>query len=478
MKTIKILILFCIGAAQAIAQSNEFKVYKNGLIYSEETMSKLSHIVDSLNLKFKICDLDKTYEAKPQGRVNYVIVKGELVDLVAEDLKKKISYNDLKKKYKSLDFKENIYVTSWEYTNYEGEYILEFSGLVRRITMENPNNFTGFHELKAKTWLYRITEKDYKGNRTMLVYYLVDELIPSSFSEKYSRMVQYTDCLIDTTATSLIKELENEDSENEPLNNFIGYIYEETKKPEYNSENYDAYRMAYQLWDSLFFDRVDRLMEFEKCKSLFQKALDYTLINGGSSETFESLVNRYSTKENLLQLKRSRKVYGSCGMDQSPRIHAFQIAVLSAEVTNWEVFLRAHLNIMNDNFSRITDGSYAWEKRNTYIKELEDLDINVADLLLGISLRIHNPVENHYYGSIRRIGRALTETKNKPEIENRMLEMIMDEKLDLVNRDIISRLFLTYINYQEDESYQKELHEKLVKARESFPEYALEKEDE
>lgn len=477
MKTIKILILFCIGAVQAIAQSNEFKIYKNGLIYSEETMSKLSHIVDSLNLKFKICDLDKTYESKPQGRVHVFNVKNGLIAPVLEDLKKNIEYQSFKEKYKSLEIKEDVYITIWEYRDYENQEIVSFSPIVEGYSMENPDNYSKSNDLKEETWLYKIQEDDYYG-KSMLVYYLVDELKSTTLPETYSRMVQYTDCLIDTTATPLIKELENEDSENEPLNNFMGYICEETKKPEYNSENYHAYRMAYQLWDSLFLDRVDSLMGIEKCRLLFQKALDYTLVNGGSYEGFENIVECYSTKENLLQLKRSRTVYGSCSMDNSPRIHAFQIAVLSAEVTNWEVFLRAHLNIMNDNFSRITDGSYAWEKRNTYIKELEDLDINVADLLLGISLRIHNPTEHHYYGSIRRIGRALTETKNKPEIENRMLEMMMDEKLDLVNRVIISRLFLTYINYQEDESYQKELYDKLEEVRAFFPEYALEKKDE
>jgi len=75
-------------------------------------------------------------------------------------------------------------------------------------------------------------------------------------------------------------------------------------------------------------------------------------------------------------------------MDSSPRYHELSIAELAEETVNWEIFLRSHLDIMNDNFNRMSDGSYAWAGRKTYIKELEILYINVLDLVLGISIRI------------------------------------------------------------------------------------------
>src|SRR5690606_2706951 len=123
-------------------------------------------------------------------------------------------------------------------------------------------------------------------------------------------------------------------------------------------------------------------------------------------------------KGRLLQRMRHTKVVGSCSQDASPRIHAINIALVSAETTNWEVFLKAHLDIMNDKFDRMSDGNYAYAQRKTYIKELEELNINVIDLLLGISLRIENPANNHYYGNIGRLGRAISESKYKVEFEN------------------------------------------------------------
>ena len=44
-------------------QSTEFKVYPNGLIYDSITMHRLSGIVDSLNIRFRSCDLAHPYVA-------------------------------------------------------------------------------------------------------------------------------------------------------------------------------------------------------------------------------------------------------------------------------------------------------------------------------------------------------------------------------------------------------------------------------
>ena len=57
------------------AQSGEFKQYPNGLIYSEATMHKLTFIVDSLKLKYKYCDLDKTFFSKAQAMAHIIRLK-------------------------------------------------------------------------------------------------------------------------------------------------------------------------------------------------------------------------------------------------------------------------------------------------------------------------------------------------------------------------------------------------------------------
>jgi len=175
-------------------------------------------------------------------------------------------------------------------------------------------------------------------------------------------------------------------------------------------------------------------------------------------------------QEKLLDQMRSTRVVGSCSQDSRPRDHAVNIAMVSAETGRWEVFLKAHLDIMNDRFERASDGSYAWAQRQTYIKELEALNINVPDLIMGTSLRIEAPAKNHYYANIRRTGRALAETRDREEIEQRLLAMIEDPVLDDYNRVIAYFLFLNY-NQFNDENNQKENIERLRRSTDRLPLY-------
>jgi len=172
-------------------------------------------------------------------------------------------------------------------------------------------------------------------------------------------------------------------------------------------------------------------------------------------------------KKDLLEKMRKTRVVGQCSMDSSPRDHAVNIAILSAETYQWEVFLRAHLDIMNDRFERTSDGSWAWADRNTYIKELEVLNINVLDLIFGISFRFDNHAKNHYFGSVGRIGRALSETQNQKEIEKAMLEIISNKEVDMYNRIVFYFLFDNYSHYLNQKD--KNLEALKQKVFESFP---------
>ncbi|MCB0643757.1 MAG: hypothetical protein KDC44_19050, partial [Phaeodactylibacter sp.] len=174
-------------------------------------------------------------------------------------------------------------------------------------------------------------------------------------------------------------------------------------------------------------------------------------------------------KQALLEEMRRTKVIGMCSQDEAPRTHAMRIAILSAESVNWETFLRAHLDIMNDRFERVSDGSYAWGERQTYIRELEELDIDVNSLLLGTALRISNAPVNHYYGSISRLGRALSESQKASEVETLMLEMIQDSQLDAYNRILAYFLFLNYNSWLSDEAKQQGNTARLKSACAALP---------
>lgn len=466
------------------AQREEFEIHPNGLMYSESTMDRLQFIVDSLDLKFKNCELHKTYYSKYQAKAHYVYLKGSKVSGALRDMENNLSFEAFANKYPSVEVERDNLVVKFKYdAYYKDRETVVFNSFPKERELyfdEDPEIYD--RALKGK-WLFRHSHKNDPEKAWVRAFYFASEFQKQELGNKYARMVQYTDCMVDTT-TQIYKEnvkstmLIPEQRRSSRLKKFMSYINKETKKPEYSSygDDYDAFSKDYREWDSLRFAYIDEVLSKEKSfqKRLREASAD-ALEKGGSDNEFEQYVSRYYSREIALELKRGRKVMGTCSMDRSPRIHARNIAILSAETTHWATFLRAHLDIMNDHFERASDGSYAWGKRKTYIRELEELGLNVSDLLLGISMRIENPSQNHYYGSIGRIGRALSEAREADKIEQKLLEMIRDDQLDDFNRVLMVNVFKTYNYHIGDESRRLNNVAELAMAIEKMPGYLASK---
>lgn len=99
----------------------------------------------------------------------------------------------------------------------------------------------------------------------------------------------------------------------------------------------------------------------------------------------------------------------------------------------------------------------------------------MTDLLSGISLRIENPGEHHYYGNISRLGRALSESHYREDVESKILDMIRDEKSDDYNRVLMYYLYLNYNYYLKDKGMQKKNIETLQSAVNTLPIYLASK---
>ena len=388
----------------ASAQGKEFKVYSNGLIYSEPTMKKLSSIVDSLNLKYKTCDLNKTFYSVEQVIGHLVTLDTGLIKNAKNDLEQNISYEDFCKKYPEAKIKKNVLILRRKYSNYHKEEIVEIEHFDLKSSYGFSIESTDLSVLEKdfkNTWLYQVKDKSKYNEEKLTAFYFPENFQSIKLPQKYSLMIGYSDCLIDTNSTKLNEKLD---------------------------------RNTY-----------------------------------GLPENWQKLP--LAKKEALLEEMRRTQVVGFCSQDDSPRWHAVNIALLSAEIAKWEVFLKAHLDIMNDRFERMSDGSYAYGKRNTYIRELEELNINVSDLIFGITFRMKNAATNHYYGSISRLGRALSETKNREVVERSIISIISDEELDDYNRLLFYFLFKNYLYYLSDEKIKQESTTKLDVALKTLPEY-------
>jgi hypothetical protein len=462
----RILWLLLVVADYTYGQS-EFKTYSNGLIYDEHTMHRLGIIVDSLNVRFRSCDLSHPYFSKMQGMGVFVELPSKKA---REQVRKGITLDEFSKLFPD-NVKKRIWVVKSRYENYEGKRIIEYASLPgngERHEIEVNDNAS--HD-KAKGW---IISPD--GEEAVWL----DGLTSIELPMNYARLVQYVDCMVDTTTEIFFPQAKGrvlqEVSNNSKAADFLQWVeslpgkakpdypdYEKTDKADIDSLITSYYKRQNE-WDSLRITNLDKVMARSAYRlSVLMEATDEGIEKGNSDPRLEFYVERYVSKEKALQLKRGRRVVGFCSMDQSPRYHAMSICKLSAETAQWDIFLRSHLDVMNDRFERQSDGSYAWAGRKTYLKELEELDIHAVDLLIGTSLRVENVSENHYWGSINRVGRALSDASDKPALESRLLAMIHDDKLDIYNRLLIAYLFDHYAYNLEDEQ-EKEVAIKKLKS--------------
>ena len=473
----KLLRIFFITftATTACGQYNEFKIHTNGLIYTDATMNQLGTIVDSLNLKFRSCDLAHPYFSMPQGFAHYVDIRSKEVRKLMEA---GLSFEEFEKKYPRNVKRKNVWITKSQSTNYKDIPYIEYESL--------PGNGNELSiSVKDKSSNHKTTGWLISDDGTD-AFYLVN-LQPTELPYDYARLVQYVDCMIDTTATIFFARAKGtvyeRVSENSKAHEFIAWAESYPGQPEYPDydkvENFDsAYKVfasKFKVWDSLRLMHVDDLMKTSHYwKSVLMDARNEAFESLNSDPRLEFYVNRYLSAADALKLMRGRKVIGGCSQDQSPRYHAMNICKLAAETAQWDIFLRSHLDIMNDNFERRSDGSYAYAGRKTYLKELEELDIPAVDLLLGTTLRVQNVGKNHYFGSINRTGRALADTADKDALERRLITMMSNSELDPYNRVLLVYLFDNYAHNLDDEARKAAALETLNDVIAAMPDYMRE----
>ncbi len=516
MKTKLLLIFFFFFGLLSYGQYSEFKVYDNGLIYSENAVAKLKYIVDSLNLKFKVCDLSQKFYAVEQSKAHYFNLEKKDAAKAKEDILKNISYADFRKKYPKAKVNENLLVTKSEFTDYNDEKITEYNNIGLKRGDENSISFdaTKKEDFIHGKWVFIYSEKTDYFPEEINGYYICDDFQKKALPQKYGKLIQYSDCLVDTTAQvfreSAIRSgvryydtipskshlftryidnvLKRPDFDHKSFDTFIGMDtidfekpfkkltkkkrLERAKKLELVEIRYRIFKAELDKWNFQKSQRIDSLKQYDpQFMKMFSEAFEEAKTDYKSDDEFETYVGQFVSKEAELELKRNRRVIGGCSMDMMPRIHAQNIALLSAETTKWEIFLRSHLDIMNDRFERVSDGSYALQGRQTYIKELEELNINVIDLLLGVSLRFQDAPKNHYFGSINRIGRAISESKDREDFESAIITMIADDELDDYNRILMYFLMDNYAYNLKDNKEKQQAIAKLNDVVEKLPKH-------
>lgn len=171
----------------------EFKDHGNGLIYSNQVMSKLSQIVDSENQQFRVCELTKTYVSQIQALCTVYKVDSKYNNAIIKDAKAGISEERFKTKYK-INSTANELAVKREYTDYQEKERVNIKLFPSSEAIYyDKKDFSKHH---IKNWLIQDNNQE-----TFKVLYFKTPLKAKNIPDNYGRMLLYSECMIDTTTT-------------------------------------------------------------------------------------------------------------------------------------------------------------------------------------------------------------------------------------------------------------------------------------
>lgn len=474
MKTLLITTIFVLQAALLQAQYSEFKLHENGLVYPEKTIQQLRVLVDSLSVNFQSCGITPTYYSVPQARVVRVSASGAAARLMRNRLKKQPTLDALKKAFPESKWEYGLRLLLFRNQN-DSNYSYMEMPLPGRYGREI--QFVSYSRLEQKNradnWIYKFYPAGKYQTAQITAYYLQTDFESVLLPDNLARLIAYVDCMVDTTTPLFLVDHQsfNRDQmlHTPAIDTFMSWANYLTRRPVY-ADGDTSYWQRYQLWeDEQLANLGVALQNYPWLNDYFALAVAEAISLNQSNEQLEDYVAAYHSPAVALHMKRNRLVYGMCSQDNSPRRHAIGIAILAAEAVEWPVFLRAHLNVLNDNFPRLSDGSYAWGKRGTYLKELEAIGLDAVPLLLGTALRYDQATEQHYFSQVGRLGRALAESSQADSVARFLVQQVSNPGLDEFNRLIFYYLFTHFEHYLEDKEAATAFTQAMEEAIKTLP---------
>lgn|GEM_PF-4987921 len=328
--------------------AQEITTYPNGLIYSPQAMKHINYVVDSLNLKFKKCEFNRKLITDLRGKGTYM--RFELVDsttllLIESDLNKLLDTSLIINRYrKYIKRLENQAKFSFSYSpklNQKPSYKIDVqvssaqNKSIRRMSYSSEN----IPQRSLRSYfLNRQKVYGIKESTCILHIIWIDTIFPPRYlSNKYIHLVNFVDCMIDTTAKIFGR---SGDLSKTKASGFLYKLYYDAIKATICPKISDFEQCIEQIRnDQKLLHKLDKRL---KNDTTFLRSLRQAVIHSpyddeyGSLELPDSnlnwLVERYAPLI-MLDYIRQGAVVGECSHDDSPRIQAQKIAYLSAEPT-------------------------------------------------------------------------------------------------------------------------------------------------
>jgi hypothetical protein len=508
MKGLFILHLFSALCCKCISQNSTipgFPFYPKKLTYDDTTKVRLRSIADSLQEKFKQCAPSYDYYSIPQCVGYYISMESGRVEEALSDIRDDITWKDFCRKFKKAKIERNVLITMtrenhWEWDEQvrfeiqpsELSFLRAFSGSDFHIVLweNSPENYNDdCREVKGHcgNWVFEYFKPESgESHGALYALYLPKPCTASRIPPAWSNMIFYSDFITDTSVSLYLKGAHRDNLSQvrwrwlrptgEAMIRFCDYINRETQPFAISSYPLDhPYLDIY--YDSLRDRYISQTLSFtlEFRQRLGKAAAEAIQERYLTSDIFEAYTARYYSPNAALALKRNREVWSPCGNDPYPVTYVMGMASLAASTANWPIFLKSHLFVLFQQFSRLGSAGIPGATKGARIKDLEDLGIDVPDLFLGMSFNLSNPAANHYvmgyFCGPWPIGLTLADLQDRQSFEKKIQAIIIDPRMDDYNRLIMHELYENYIYFLPLKKDRFSALKKLSLAHRTLPNY-------
>ena len=459
-----------------------FPLHANGLLYDDTLMARLKHLADSARSHPRPGKAQGTYFSLKQTTGRRVRVDTGDVYGALEDLRRGITYTAFVGKYPQagtdnevlimLDERQgyrvagnaayyaiplqDVYYSASDIVLPTDEHYRPVANVVNEYGTGSANagiNGNCVYRLSSTAHMYR---GKYSTAAYVFAFFLDSFPAATPLTGLASELVGWRDRMVDTATGVYDKDAQWTSLDFENLD------FGPAQKV------FDAYvgQVNPPYTDSLSMDTVFRRLLAAAIAEVRDKRY-YPFIY------MERYMDAYAPQAALEIRRRWRPVAMDNFDELTPRFSTMHIAYLAGELGNWQVFLQAQLALAIDPWGHHPDLSRPGY-RNSFLRELEALNIDVDDILLANELTSPWPDANFYRA--KTLGRALAlEGGNRQALEETVLKLIADAGLDVYHRLAMHYLFLNYVSFLPADPGRSKVLARLEQADETLPGYLIAK---
>lgn len=433
-------------------------------LYNAEIHDELRGLKAERDQLFHSCTLDRAYQSLDHGTATYFYtgwVDRDSMLISSDSLKRYLSggsvdINHLRTCIPKLVCYDTVDVVRQRYIDYRGRAKYQYTAYAR----SSPTYING--EVGMVLQQVLLDGADLMGSNLIEREGIVlhDDFHSEVIPQTYADLINYVDCMIDP-----VKRI---------------YIHNESRKywPNYNKtiESYIAGQIV--SWKPFLSQddaivRRDRFRENRKRRQYNDSLRHHWVHTYGLEDRrfrhiYDSLqqsgeqlpldiISLFSGDRVALDSARLYPKMASCSMDETPVRQLAYIGKLAAAAADWDLFMKAHLNIMNDRFHASIRSSYGEASRQTFVADLEAIGVSLADLFVGTLLQVSDSREGHYQSSPMRMGRAVSELYGPEEVISLLSAAASDPRLDINNRLQMYYTLRAYEDYTKDAQIRRQL---------------------